>query len=361
VAVCAIALGAVWMVLNSAPIEKPKTEAQVKRSLAYEQAISQPREDDTDEKVAEEKDAEKKDIPDFETVTEEAAPNSAGDPPAIEDIPSDGDAGAAQDLASLPDESADAQDPAAVPPLPGEPGADQWATDGAEQWGDERQPADPYAGQGNPYGPPPGDQYARQDDPYGPPQGDPYREDEPYDPSVARQYGQPQADPYAQDPYGQPQHDPYAQDPYGQTQGDPYAQDPYAQNPYGPPSQQPWNGQGQAQGLDQNGEQWVQVIISGSPMRSTASEEAPMLFAFPYGRSLKVVSRTDGWVEVTDPKSAATGWMQAHALGPSAAPGQQQPYGQTEAYYDEQPRERPGLFRRGGFGDMINRAFGGGN
>jgi len=336
--------------LSSAPIDKPKTEAQVKRSLAYEQAISTPREDDTDE--TDEKDAGKTDIPDFETVTEEAAPapKSAGDPPAVQDIPADGDA-AGQDFASLPDESADAQDPAAVPPLPGEPGADQWATDGAEQWGDERQPSDPYAGQGDPYGPP-GDQYARQDDPYGPPQGDPYREDDPYDPSVPRQYGQPQADPYAQDPYGQPQ-------------GDPYAQDPYGQDPYGPPSQQPssqqpWDGQGQAQGADQNGEQWVQVIVSGSPMRSTASEEAPMLFAFPYGRSLKVVSRAEGWVEVTDPKSAATGWMQAHALGPSAAPGQQ-PYGQTEAYYDEQPRERPGLFRRGGFGDMINRAFGGGD
>ncbi len=330
-AVCAIALGAVWMVLSPTPIDKPKTEAQVKRSLAYEQAISQPREDDTDEK-----DAGKKDIPDFETVTEEAAPapKSAGGPPAIQDIPSDGDAGAGQDFASLPDESADAQDPAAVPPLPGEPGADQWATDGAEQWGDERQPSDPYAEQGDPYGPPPGDNYARQDDPYGPPPGDPYREDDPYDPYAA------QGDPYAQEPYGQPQGDPYAQDPYG-------------------PPPQSWNGQGQAQGADQN-EQWVQVIISGSPMRSTASEEAPMLFAFPYGRSLKVVSRSEGWVEVTDPKSAATGWMQAHALGPFAAPGQQ-PYGQTEAYYDEQPRERPGLFRRGAFGDMINRAFGGGN
>jgi hypothetical protein len=346
VAVCAIALGAVWMVLNSAPIEKPKTEAQVKRSLAYEQAISQPREDDTDEKIADEKDAGNKDIPDFETVTEEAAPQSAGDPPAIQDIPSDGDAGAAQDLASLPDESADAQDPAAVPPLPGAPGADQWATDGAEQWGDERQPADPYAGQGDPYAPP-GDQYARQDDPYGPPQGDPYREDDPYDPSVARQYGQPQADPYAQDPYAQPQ-------------GDPYAQDPYAQDPYGAPSQQPWNGQGQAQGPDQNGEQWVQVIGSGTGMRATASEEAPILFAFPYGRQLKVVSRNAEWVEVMDPKSSTAGWMQAYTLGPSRPPGQA-PYGQTEAYYDEQPQERPGLFRRGGFADMINRALGGGN
>ena len=318
-AVCAIALGAVWMVLTPAPITEPTKEEPVKRSLAYEQAISKPRED-TDKK-----DAGKKDIPDFETVTREDAPASqAVDPPAIQDIPAD----PAQDVASLPDESADAEDPAAVPPMPGEAGADQWATDGAEQWGDERRPPDPYATHGDPYGAP-GDRYARQDDPYGPPQGDPYREDEPYDPYAADNINAPPPDPYAtQDPYA-------AQDPYGQQQ-------------------QPWNGQGQT------GEEWVQVIISGSPMRSTASEEAPMLFAFPYGRSLKVVSRYEGWVEVIDPKSSATGWMQAHALGPSQAPGQT-PYGQNEAYYDEQPEERPGLFRRGGFADMINRALGGGN
>ena len=83
-----------------------------------------------------------------------------------------------------------------------------------------------------------------------------------------------------------------------------------------------------------------------------------MLFAFPYGRNLKVISRFESWVEVTDPKSSATGWMQAHALAPSAA-NQQQAYGQNDAYYEEQPRRREGFFKRGGFADMINRAFGG--
>lgn len=334
VAVCAIAVGAVWMVLSSEPIpQQAKKEEPAKRSLAYEQAISQPREDPT------EKDAGPKDIPDFETVTREDVPApEAGDPPAIQDIPADGTEDA-QDLASLPDESADAEDPAAVPPLPGEANGNPWGTDNAEQWGDERPPTDagdPYAGQGNPYGTqgdPYGAQdeyYARNDDPYGAPQSDPYRDDEPYDPYAAERMAAPPPNPYG------------AQDPYGQSQ------------------QQPWHAQGQGQWPEQNGEEWVQVIISGSGMRATASEDAPMLFAFPYGRSLKVVSRSEGWVEVTDPKSSATGWMQAHALGPSRAPGQT-PYGQNEAYYEEQPQERPGLFRRGGFADMINRALGGGN
>ncbi len=95
-------------------------------------------------------------------------------------------------------------------------------------------------------------------------------------------------------------------------------------------------------------------------MRATASEDAPMLFAFPYGRNLKVVSRYQGWVEVTDPKSSATGWMQAHVVAPSGRMNQN-PYGQNEAYYEDPRRERGGWFRRnsGGFADMLNRAFGG--
>jgi len=329
----------VWLVLNQAPIAQPKKEEPVKRSLAYEQAISQPRE--AEDEDAEAKDTGEKEIPDFDTVTNEAVPENAGDPPAVQEIPSD-------------EESP--EDVVAVPPMPGEPGSEQWGTDDAEQWGDERPDQDPNAAQGDPYGSPPGDRYARQADPYGAQPGDPYREDEPYDPyapdpyaAQSDPYGAPAGDPSVPRRYGDPNGDPYAaqRDPYGQ-QADPYAQG----DPYGAQQQQPL-------GTDQNGEEWVQVIISGSAMRATASEEAPMLFAFPYGRNLKVVSRYEGWVEVTDPKSAATGWMQADALGPSAAPGQN-PYGQTEAYYDEQPRERPGLFRRGGIADMINRAFGGG-
>src|SRR5690606_20265039 len=127
-------------------------------------------------------------------------------------------------------------------------------------------------------------------DPYGPP-ADPYGP-----PNQARPYGAPgQGGPYGEaDPYGPP------------GPGDPYAE----ADPYGAPQADQLGGQGQAQWADPNAEEWVEVIISGAGMRATASEEAPMLFAFPYGRTLKVVSRYEGWVEVTDPKSSTTGWMQ---------------------------------------------------
>ena len=104
-------------------------------------------------------------------------------------------------------------------------------------------------------------------------------------------------------------------------------------------------------------QEWVQVLVSGAGMHGGASDDAPMLFAFPYGRVLRVVSRYEGWVEVTDPQSAATGWMQAHLLAPAPPPGAPG----IEAMYGEEPRERPGWWRRngGGFADMINRALGG--
>ena len=106
-------------------------------------------------------------------------------------------------------------------------------------------------------------------------------------------------------------------------------------------------------------QEWVQVLVSGAGMHGAASDDAPALFSFPYGRTLRVVSRYQGWVEVTDPQSAATGWMKAQYLAPVAAPGDPQ---QSEAMYeDERPRRR-GWFRRngGGLADMINRALGGG-
>jgi hypothetical protein len=104
-------------------------------------------------------------------------------------------------------------------------------------------------------------------------------------------------------------------------------------------------------------QEWVQVLVSGASMHGAASDDAPMLFAFPYGRVLRVVSRYEGWVEVTDPQSAATGWMQAHLLAPARPPG---PPG-VDAMYGEEPRERPNwLERQGdGFADMITRALGG--
>lgn len=113
-------------------------------------------------------------------------------------------------------------------------------------------------------------------------------------------------------------------------------------------------------GPEQEPQEWVQVLVSGAGMHGMASEDAPMLFAFPYGRTLRVISRYGNWVEVTDPQSATTGWMKAQYLAPAAAPGSPQ---EAETWYDEEePRwRRRGWWRRhgGGFADMINRALGG--
>lgn len=107
-------------------------------------------------------------------------------------------------------------------------------------------------------------------------------------------------------------------------------------------------------------QEFVQVLVSGAAMHGMASDDAPMLFAFPYGRTLRVISRYGNWVEVTDPQSATTGWMKAQYLAPAMAPGSRQ---QAEAWYeDEPPRRRRGWFRRNGgegIGDMIGRALGG--
>jgi len=111
-------------------------------------------------------------------------------------------------------------------------------------------------------------------------------------------------------------------------------------------------------------QEWVQVLVSGAGMHGTASDDAPALFVFPYGRPLRVVSRYGDWVEVTDPQSAATGWMKAQYLAPMASP---RPPGDSEAMYDDDddyddgPFRRRGWFRRhgGGLADMINRALGG--
>jgi hypothetical protein len=124
---------------------------------------------------------------------------------------------------------------------------------------------------------------------------------------------------------------------------DPQAGLPEEVDPNGLPAEEP--------------QEWVQVLVSGAGMHGAASDDAPMLFGFPYGRVLRVVSRYEGWVEVTDPQSAATGWMQAHLLAPARPPGAPG----VEAMYGEEPRERPSWLQRqgDGFADMINRALGG--
>jgi len=107
-------------------------------------------------------------------------------------------------------------------------------------------------------------------------------------------------------------------------------------------------------------QEWVQVLVSGAGMRATPADDAPALFAFPYGRTLRVVSRFQVWVEVTDPQSAATGWMQAQYLAPAAAPGT--PQEAEQMYDDDEPRWRSRRWLRrhgGGLGDLIGRAING--
>jgi hypothetical protein len=144
-----------------------------------------------------------------------------------------------------------------------------------------------------------------------------------------------------------------AYDPNGTPPGEAYPSEPMAAAPGADADPNAYPA-----GPEDEPQEWVQVLVSGAGMHGAASEDAPALFAFPYGRALRVVSRYEGWVEVTDPQSAATGWMQAQYLAPMAAPG---PPPDSQAMYDEPPQRRPGWLQRngGGFADMINRALGG--
>jgi len=80
---------------------------------------------------------------------------------------------------------------------------------------------------------------------------------------------------------------------------------PYEHGAAGTEASQPDNQSQQAKG--QSG--WVKVLGSPAGMRSTPSQSSPVLFAFPKGRELRVVSRQPGWVQVTDPGSNQSGWI----------------------------------------------------
>ena len=341
------------MVLSQAPVAKPVKTERASRPLAYESAIGG---DEADAKP----EAKADDTPEPPPLPGEAEAKPETPPP-----PTPKPKQVAKPPAELPpDESDQPNETAALPPAEdgnnpdggGEPLP--WQTDGQavvpNDGGDLPEQAPAYGEA--PYDPGAADEYGQvpPTDPYGQGQED-------FDQAYADQNGGPPPNPYGQQPYGQRAPGPYGQpppaDPYAQPQRDVYGQPPGAQ-PYGqPPGAQPY-GQPAAPGAP--GEEWAQVMVSGTGMRSTASLDAPILFAFPFGRTLRVVSRNGEWVEVTDPQSSATGWMKAEMLGPGAPPGQS--YGQQDAYYEQPVEERrPGLFRRGGFADMINRAFGGGN
>jgi hypothetical protein len=90
-----------------------------------------------------------------------------------------------------------------------------------------------------------------------------------------------------------------------------------------------------------------------------------MLFAFPYGRRLQVISRQEGWVQVSDPHSKATGWIKTAYLAPVRSPAMQggDQYGQAydQNPYGYEPRRRGGWWRRQseGMAGMVERALGG--
>ncbi len=352
-----IALGAIYMVLSQAPVAKLVKTERASRPLAYESAIGgeeadakpEGKSDDTPEPPPLPGEAEAKpETPPPPT----PKPKQAAKPPA--ELPPD-DSDQPNETAALPPAEDGAYPDGGGDPLP-------WQTDGRavvpNDGGDlpEQAPAHGEA----PYDPAAADEYGQvpPPDPYGQGQDD-------FDQTYADQNGGPPPGAYGQRPYGQPAQAPYGQQP----SADPYA-DPYAQSQRGayrqPPGAQPYGQTGdpyaQQGAPGAPGEEWAQVMVSGTGMRSTASLDAPILFAFPFGRTLRVVSRNGEWVEVTDPQSSATGWMKAEMLGPGAPPGQG--YGRQDAYYDQpvvEEERRPGLFRKGGFADMINRAFGSGN
>ncbi len=371
VGISGIALAAAYMVFSASPVATPSKVERVTRTLPYERAISDPSAAGEEADVTPEAEPKTPPLPAEAEAKPETPPvptpkpKQAAKPPQMDLPPDDGEQPA--DTAAMPPDGQGEYSGGGAEPLP-------WQTDGhtaampnngdlpdeypaydpqaeAQGYGQEPQgysqepydPSGPY-GQGQDAfdqayadqngGPPPG-AYGQQ--PYGQP--------------APGQYGQPAPGQYGQEAYGQP-----APGQHGQQPADPYS-DPYARPPantYGQPGAQAYGQPGAA------GEEWVQVTVSGTGMRSTASEDAPMLFAFPYGRNLRVVSRHNDWVEVADPQSSATGWMKAEMLGPGVPPGQQA-YQQNEAYYEqpvEERRRRP--IGQGGFADMINRAFGGG-
>jgi hypothetical protein len=246
----------------------------------------------------------------------------------------------------LPPDDAGAHDQAALPP-----GDGSGQYDGSGHYDvtavppGAAPPGSPYGNALDGYGSPPNGPYGPPHTAYGPPQKGPPLPQSYEDSQQGGPYGQ--DGPYGQGaPYGQPPQDgQYGEANQGAPDGQLQQGGPYGQAP-----------DDSAQGMPRGPqEEWVQVLVSGAGMYGTASEDAPMLFAFPYGRRLKVVSHYEGWVEVTDPQSATTGWMKVGHVAPAAAPGA--PPQQVDTSYEE---ERPGWFRRrGGLGDIISRALGG--
>ena len=119
-------------------------------------------------------------------------------------------------------------------------------------------------------------------------------------------------------------------------------------------------------------DEWANVVASTADMRSEPSREAALIYALPAGWQVRVISRSNGWVQIQDANSGAAGWVEATALAP-VAPGEQQGYDgypprngpgygpprYADEGYPQDPRWRPRYERRGQFADFLRRALGG--
>lgn len=121
-------------------------------------------------------------------------------------------------------------------------------------------------------------------------------------------------------------------------------------------------------------EEWARVVASTADMRSDPARDAALIYALPSGWRVRVISRSNGWVQIQDANSGAAGWVEASALAP-LAPGEQQQgyggapppygpgYGPPPRYagegYPPDPTWRPRYERRGQFADFLRRALGG--
>lgn len=102
--------------------------------------------------------------------------------------------------------------------------------------------------------------------------------------------------------------------------------------------------------------EWVEVAVSGARMQASADDDAPMLFAMPYGRRFRVLARDGDWVQVTDAQNKATGWTKVSELVPV---GEAQPPA-VPVYAPEDDGPGEWLERQShGVASVIGRVFGG--
>jgi hypothetical protein len=130
---------------------------------------------------------------------------------------------------------------------------------------------------------------------------------------------------------------------------------------------------GEANSAEPQGE-IATVADNAAVVRAGPSEDAAMLFGFPYGRELRVVSREAGFVEVEDVASKQKGWIVESALASEAVASQRKsrsaPYAAArsddfalpwdETMQADRPRKRVRQARRGEFfARAIRRGLGG--